>query len=290
MIKRHYIPGEQWAYFKIYAGNSTSEEILIKEIKDVLENVIQSKLVSQFFFVRYADPCFHLRLRFKLNDISYFSNIVSCINEALHRRVVNGSITKIQIDTYSRELERYGESMIETTEELFWIDSMAIMDILPIISQTYFDENRWILALLLIDSYLKAFEYSNKQKAIFCYSLFEHYKKEYLPNIEAIRKINKIFRTNKDSIVHILSRNVNDQILDKVICIAEQMSININKLYKRNKAIYKEYDIDYLLAQYIHMMLNRYFSAKARDHELILYSLLHKYYIYREHTDEVDHT
>ena len=58
------------------------------------------------------------------------------------------------------------------------------------------------------------------------------------------------------------------------------MQSEINTLYRTNKNKFKHTNLHYLVAQYIHMMMNRFFLSCGREFEMITYVILEKYYAY----------
>jgi thiopeptide-type bacteriocin biosynthesis protein len=85
-----------------------------------------------WFFVRYSDPFGHLRLR--IRDRSESRDMLRTIIEFCDGLRKQGLIERFALDTYSREIERYGgPQSIEATERAFCEDSRyclsALMDL-----------------------------------------------------------------------------------------------------------------------------------------------------------------
>ena len=70
VVKRTYQLGEEWLYYKVYCGVRTANSILANEISSLTQELLSDGLIDKWFFIRYADPEKHLRLRFKLTDSS----------------------------------------------------------------------------------------------------------------------------------------------------------------------------------------------------------------------------
>ena len=60
---RSYPPGSEWLYLKLYAGPSTVDRILCA-LRPLTESPHALEAADRWFFIRYADPHWHLRLRF----------------------------------------------------------------------------------------------------------------------------------------------------------------------------------------------------------------------------------
>ena len=83
-LKRTFIIGEEWLYYKIYCGNRTSDTILIDVIKPLTESLLKEKIIDKWFFIRYSDPENHLRVRFHCSNISKLGLIIEKLKEAIN--------------------------------------------------------------------------------------------------------------------------------------------------------------------------------------------------------------
>ena len=97
---------------------------------DKLETLIASHKAKQYFFIRYSDPEQHLRVRVRSEKDMKF--IV--FDELMHlfERLRNaGLISEVIIDTYEREIVRYGGTgLIEAAEKYFFYDSRTVMKLI----------------------------------------------------------------------------------------------------------------------------------------------------------------
>ena len=111
-IKKRFYPGQDWLYLKLYMGPETAEEWLCFNLPLVIRELNQIMPGYQYFFVRYLDPDFHIRLRIRLPHHGDFAKALDLINlhSALFLR--QGLIWKVEIATYERETERYGINRI----------------------------------------------------------------------------------------------------------------------------------------------------------------------------------
>lgn len=74
-IQRAFIPGNKWLYFKLYTGYKTSDMILSKKIFVIINNLKRQNLIDKWFFIRYADPEHHIRIRFLMKNEYYIGKI-----------------------------------------------------------------------------------------------------------------------------------------------------------------------------------------------------------------------
>jgi len=124
------MPGdENWLYYKLYGCSKRQNELLARAFYE-LEKMTSENLVHKYFFIRYADPEHHIRLRVQAVD-EKLPILFSYMNNWLKAIQIEGLISKAVIDTYQRETERYGGTdLIRQAEEYFFEDSKLVMSIL----------------------------------------------------------------------------------------------------------------------------------------------------------------
>ncbi len=63
-VQRTFPPGSEWLYAKLYTGTATADQILRDVIAPLVAEVLGSGAAERWFFIRYGDPDWHVRLRF----------------------------------------------------------------------------------------------------------------------------------------------------------------------------------------------------------------------------------
>jgi len=129
-IKHNFYPGDEWLYYKIYCGENTTDKILIETIQPLVSFLFKNKFIEKWFFIRYSDPEPHLRIRFLVTDPLHLSIVIRQMNMRLKRYTESKEIWNLQIDTYQREVKRYGTNTIEVAESFFYKDSEFILHLL----------------------------------------------------------------------------------------------------------------------------------------------------------------
>ena len=121
---RNYQPGMQgWIYLKIYICEEVADEFIYSEMCGFINNLKDKKILKQWFFIRYSDPDFHIRLRIKAIEAG---KLFLEISEWIEKIKKAEKIGRIIIDTYEREIERYGGiNSIEYAEQVFMADGLA---------------------------------------------------------------------------------------------------------------------------------------------------------------------
>src|SRR5574337_376788 len=128
MISRTFIPGTEWLFYKIYCGVPSTDKILLSAIQPLLIEARKNSLIDKAFFIRYADPDHHIRLRFRVKNDTGIGELMKLVNRHIEPWFKEGFIWKVMLDTYERELERYEPRLIECAESLFSIDSLLVQD------------------------------------------------------------------------------------------------------------------------------------------------------------------
>ena len=122
-IARTFVPGSEWVYFKIYCGSGASDKILLNVVKPAIDSLLEKHLIRKAFFIRFTDPHYHIRFRLHVKDktdVHPFAEVLKTVYDLLNPFCENGFVWKVQLDTYEREIERYGEDAILTTESVFF--------------------------------------------------------------------------------------------------------------------------------------------------------------------------
>lgn len=283
ILKRNFIIGDEWLYYKLYCGPKTSDEVLINAIKPLVDDLIEYKIIDKWFFVRYADPKEHLRLRFHCSNQKSILTIITAVNTTLKTYVDDDLVWNIQIDSYKREIERYGENTIELSEELFFYDSKLIVDTINLLEGDEGETVRWLFALRAIDNLLEDFKFDDQQKVILLQNLKDGFGREFGMNRLLKLQLDKKFRTERESINNVINKEYDSQNKMKPLFeLLKQKSSRISHisdeiLFFAEKNMLQR-PLNDLMGSYIHMLMNRLFKSKQRLHEMVIYDFLYRYY------------
>jgi len=286
MIKdtqRNFILGDSWLYYKIYTGPKTSDKVLTEIIKPVSEQFIAKNFIDKWFFIRYADPKHHIRVRFHYKKPEYVANIINGLYPYFKKFIDQDLIWKLQIDTYQREIERYGANTMELAESLFYFDSKMIVDFIDMIEGREGEELRWLFSLRAIDSLLNSFKYTDEEKKNLLIILSTSYRSEFDTSKYLGKQLNDKFRTKRKKIESFMAfKKDNDLNYASILNVLEEKEKNtinvVSKIFKLNKENNLQVELNNLLGSYIHMLMNRLFRSKNRMHEMVCYDFLCRYY------------
>jgi thiopeptide-type bacteriocin biosynthesis protein len=156
-IRRSFPPGSEWLSVKVYCGGSQADRLLAGPIAEVIDGCDEAGDLDGWFFIRYADPAPHLRIRLRGSAAPVDSHLGwrEHLERMLNREFDRGGIQSISYDTYRREVERFGgPAGILVAEEMFKADSRAALDILPSLRGDDNETRRWVTALVGLDRLL----------------------------------------------------------------------------------------------------------------------------------------
>ncbi len=279
MAKRRFILGEEWLYYKIYTGPKTADYMMAHLLYPCLMNLVNSKLIDRWFFIRYSDPKYHIRLRLHLTDLNKIGEVINELQKTLKNSLENNLIWRLQTDTYNRELERYGNKTIELSEDVFFHDSKMISRFIIIHEQQTIERDRWLFAIKAIDQMLSDIGFQLSKKNDLMDSLQTNFGREFGMNKALKVQLDKKFRLERPYINKIMTGEKEYSYLFKLIRDkthdTKEIFSDIGDRYKNDKL---EVPFDHLISSYIHMLCNRLFRTKQRLQEFVVYYFLHKYY------------
>lgn len=147
-------PGSEWTQYNIYLRASLTTSFLTKILKPfVKSNLSQNK----WFYLLYRAPFWHIRLRIQgaCHKLDIF----------LHKLIQNKTILSFSLETYRREIERYGglEGCV-VFETLSSLDSQSALDTLALSHHSSLSKSElWSYsAFYSAWFYLKAFGFENE--------------------------------------------------------------------------------------------------------------------------------
>jgi len=147
-----YSLGSEWLYAKVYAGSGSLDRLLYRIVPPLLEH---GSCVDRWFFIRYGDPDWHLRLRLHGEPTRLVSEIVPRLSRELDTLVDAGWASRIAYESYEPESERYGgDAGRELAERYFHADSEMVLDLLSVARGVLHPDDRWRLAVRSVASLL----------------------------------------------------------------------------------------------------------------------------------------
>ncbi|MGW6793883.1 lantibiotic dehydratase [Streptomyces chartreusis] len=148
-------PGSDWLFTKLYCPQMFADDLITGHLVPFCRFVCQSGLAEDWFFIRYADPDFHVRLRFRGDPGQLAHELAPQLFSWASGLMTEGICARFCVDTYERELERFGGPQGTTAaERLFCADSRTAAGLLCLRQRARSDVDPTLLAMLNTDDLL----------------------------------------------------------------------------------------------------------------------------------------
>jgi thiopeptide-type bacteriocin biosynthesis protein len=279
-FRRSYPPGSEWLYAKIYTGTSTADVLLREALAPVVRAALAEGEAESWFFLRYSDPEWHLRLRFRGEPLALQSRLLPRLHAALAPLHDDGKLWRFQLDTYEREIERYGGPVgTDAAERLFRIDSEAVLEILEMLEGDEGADLRWRIALRGIDALVHDFGLGADATLACLRGMRESFFREFRGGKGLRVQLDHRFRGDGKQLAPLLDAS-RDEESDMAPALAvlkrrsERLAPLVAELREHEAAGRLTTPITELIPSYVHMHVNRMIRAAARAHELVLYDFL----------------
>jgi thiopeptide-type bacteriocin biosynthesis protein len=126
-------PGSDWLFAKFYGPRERENELLTGPLADLCGMTEASGLAPSWFFLRYADPEPHLRARWHGDPELLLRQLLPHLSDVAQALIEAGALTRFALDTYERELDRYGgPAGLDMCERIFHADSRAVLQLLAL--------------------------------------------------------------------------------------------------------------------------------------------------------------
>ncbi len=284
IARRTFAPGSQWLYLKVYSGTASADRLLTDTVGPVAKQLRQSGVVDDWFFLRFADPEPHLRLRLQGDPAALRDHALPALTDALAPQLGDGTVWKLATDTYHREIERYGgDAGIELAERIHAADSEAVLHVLSVLD-LYGEgaaEARWKLCLYATDRLLADAGLDLRGRRNWAKSGAAGYRPEYpnAPNLDP--GIGQRWRRERADVTALLD-DTNEHPYEAARQAFRQRSERLvpllSDLADRSRRGELTQSYAQLLHSFSHLNAVRLLRSAARTHELILLSFLDRHY------------
>lgn len=282
--ERSFLPGSEWLFVKIYASPSQVDRLLLGRIRPLVASVLASGAADGWFFIRYGDPRWHLRLRFHGAPKKLIGEVLPELYTSLQVPEQRGEFWRMQLDTYEREIERYGgpEGM-RISERLFQCDSELVLELLARISHQLNTEARWHLALTTMDRLLQAFNFDLNARRRLVHDLGKSQEMNLAVGPSVRKQLSEKFRHERQVVERLLMggsglTDIPASATAAVERFAGQVTNVAAELRGLQQAGKLTKSIEELAGSYVHMHLNRMFRSAANAQEMVLYDFLDRTY------------
>jgi lantibiotic biosynthesis protein len=283
-VRRQFPPGSEWLYAKLYTGPGIADRLLVDTIRPLVSTALASGAADGWFFIRYADPEPHVRLRLHGDPLRLTGELLPRLTDSLAPLVEDGRVARWQLDTYTREVERYGGAQgIVLAEQLFCLDSECV---LAMLDSTPGDEGlawRWKLATCGVDLLLDALGLDLKEKCDWARQQRDAFAHEFRADGRLKQQLGDKFRAERGGLGDLwqLARSpaaAQYPALEALHRRGERLGALTHELRALDREGQLDVPIQDLAASYAHMHVNRLLRSAHRFQELTIYDLLDRIY------------
>jgi lantibiotic biosynthesis protein len=280
---RRFPPGSEWLYVKLFTGTATADKMLLPVARAVGSSLAAGG-ADQWFFIRYGDPDWHLRLRVHGAPDGLLADTLPLLHRVTAPLLETGQLWRVQLDTYEREVERYGgEAGIRLAERVFHADSDAVLTIVRRLTGDAGAELRWRLALRGIDLLFDDLGLTLDQKRAIARRARRGYGGEFGASGDFSREVSRRYRQERASVEALLDphRDPPPELAASLAAL-HQRSIVLAPVTQELRALAEagrlSVDLSELAMSLAHMHVNRMLRSAQRAQELVLYELLDRAY------------
>lgn len=252
---------DNWLYFKLYGTTKRRGELLAL-LYEQLESMVQKGQIRKYFFIRYADPEPHLRVRVQAVRREEVPQVFSIFVEWCKALRQCGLLSSAAVDTYQRETERYGgPELIQKAEEYFYHDSRAVLSILRKRQVEKVEFNPDYVGISFLVMTLTAFGMSLEQieKLLSERSSQSEFRKEY----QADRKRYMVAANMEDNWAAIRSVVEYPQVYDDLASLKEKLNAYAQAVYQADQAGTLTNSRRDIASAVFHMFCNRFVGSNA---------------------------
>lgn len=279
-----FTPGSDWLFVKLYTGTATADRVLTGVVEPLVTQALGTGAADRWFFLRYADPDWHLRVRLHGPASRLLGEVLPALHAMTAPFLADGRIARLCLDTYERETHRYGgPEAVEVAERIFQVDSEAVLAIVSMLSGDAGAEARWRLALRGVDLMLDdlGFDLAGKRSVVTASRRSLGRRLSADPGLRD--PLARKFRKERLSLEALLdpSRERESKLRPalQVLHLRSQRLVPlVGELRGLGEAGRLAQSLEELAASYLHMFVNRLLRASGPQHELILCELLGRLY------------
>jgi thiopeptide-type bacteriocin biosynthesis protein len=266
--QRSFPPGGEWFYARLYGGRATADHLLTQEVAPLIRTALKDGLCDRWFFIRLNDPDDHLRVRVHGNPGDLAREFGPAFHAASEHWLANGLIWRVQLDTYEREVERFGGlRAMGLSEQVFAADSDAVVDILGAASQP---RDLWLHALRGIHQLLLDFRLDAPQRQTLLDTAAERLGRELGADAPFWRQIGARYREERKTLEAHFALPVPPWLRER----SRRLVPIVRALRTEEAAGRLTVSVEALARIFVHLHVNRSLRSAWRQQELVLLSLL----------------
>jgi thiopeptide-type bacteriocin biosynthesis protein len=270
----------------MYTGTATVDRVLFDVVAPLVEQCTQDGSCDGWFFIRYGDPRWHLRVRLHGDPARLAAVALPRLHALAAPLLEDGRIWRLCLDTYEREVERYGgDAGMEACEALFRADSDSTLEILRDLSGDEAADARWRLAFRGMHLHLLDLGLTLDERFDLMTGVRAGFAAEHHVNGDLEKQLGAKFRKQRAELEWLLTTTV-EGAAESPLAAGFAALAERSKKSAPHAAVLAAAQRDGKLApslssiagSLVHMHANRMLRSEQRAHELVLYDSLLRLY------------
>ena len=272
-------PQREWLYAKFYIAESAADRVLRRLVQPLVARVEHEGWSDRWFFIRYRDPGFHLRVRFHGSAEVLRDRVLPALFEASKSLRGDGFLWRLELDSYQPEYARYhGPAGVALAERVFHADSEAALALMGMTSGDSGSEARWPMVLLGMDRLLTDLGIDLPAKAALLARQAERMARRM--NVGKSLKVRAadFFRTRQRPLAAMLENGATSEANAPFGPVLEKRSNRIAAIVEANPDPEARRLLRLSAHDYLHLSVNRMLRCSILHQETILYDFLRRIY------------
>lgn len=273
-----YPPGSEWLYVRVGCVPAVQDRLLAGPLQALVAEGRAEGRFDRWFFIRFDDPEPHLRLRFHGPAETLLTGLLPRLTSALQPSMDAGLVSRIAVDTYEPELDRYGgEEAMPHAEQLFDADSEAM---LALVSAP--PSERWKLGVPSANRLLADLGLSEEERLIWAERARSTFAREFEVDAAFGHAMGRRFREHRAELQALLDGDGSRRDHASVAAVLSQRTQESAAAAQALRALAARgalsVTVPALGTALVHMTLNRLLRTGQRAQELVIYDLLTRLY------------
>jgi len=278
-VVRSFPPGSDWLQLHIYGGRALADQVLAADLAPLMRRLETRRVIDRWFFIRYRDPDPHIRLRAHGEPERLLSEVLPAGRTALERAFGDRSVWRLVVETYDREIERFGgPSGIVAAEQVFHHDSIAVCRLIAAGAGDLDDRERVALCVLTTDRLLDDFTVAIGRRVTLLEALLARRAKNADDAKDARLAAGEETRRDRDLLERPRARACAGVRLDALAARSSALTPVAARIRTLARTGRLSVPVDRLVEDVVHLHLNRLLPAGNRREEAVVLAWLAKLY------------
>ncbi len=280
--EQRYLPGSDHLSVKLYTGYAGADRLLIELVAPLFEKWRATGQVSHAYFVRFGDPDWHLRVRMLGAPAVLLHQVYPELLAEVAARAEVRQLWRAEQDTFTPERQRYGGTEgFACAEKLFGFDAQAVCATLASVPGEAGLDSRWRLALVSADRIFEDLGLSQHERIEIAGSWRRGLEREFTFDKDAL---SRTCRQERAAVELLLRERIAEEPgLQQGLIALERRSVLQQPVCAQLRAAAAAgrltLSLPELASSLVHLSANRWLRSGHRQQELVLYTLLERYYL-----------